>query len=217
MSYKLFLAAAILAIGGTTASAQRSFGTFYAEYNPHQWHFTSSDVKDNNFHGISVGFSYFVPVMGNLGFDAGLKGQYFFSSEKENGIKFLTRMFSATVPVDVVYDLKISDGFAIDPFAGIYGRFNFSAKDIEETGNKRNTLDLFDEKEANRWGELCSEKQSMRYGFETLDRFQIGWQAGVNFRISDMMTIGAAYWMDFNELGKDIKLHGFNLRLGAIF
>lgn len=202
---KKLLTASLFAIVSTAVSAQRSSGTFFAEYNPHQWDYTSSSAEDTNFHGVSVGFSYFVPVMGGLGFDAGLKGQYFFRREKENGIKYITNMFSATVPVDVVYDLKLGGSFAIDPFAGIYGRYNFNAKDIVETEGHRLTHNLFD------------KDQAKSDGYETLDHFQLGWQAGVNLRIGDMLTIGVAYWMDFNEIGKDTKLHGFNLKLGTNF
>ncbi len=187
-------------------SEPRSFGIFYAEYNPHVRHQDSFGSSTNtNFHGVSVGFSYFVPVLGRLGFDAGVKGQYLFRNEKKGTTKYKDNMFSATIPVDVLYDIRVSDGFAIDPFAGLYGRINFTAKNIEETGNIRNSLNMF------------SKDQSKFYGYDTYDRFQFGWQAGVNFRISNMVTIGGAYWMDLNDVGKDTNLHGFNVMLGANF
>jgi len=188
------------------ASESRSFGTFYAEYNPHVWHAEHyGSVTNTTFHGVSVGFSYFVPVLGSLGFDAGVKGQYLFRNEKKGGSKYKDNMFSGTIPVNVVYDFRVSDGFAIDPFVGLYGRFNFSAKNVEEMGTTRNSLNMFD------------EDQAKFFGYETYDRFQFGWQAGVNVRISDMLTIGGAYWMDLKEIGKDIDLHGFNIMVGANF
>jgi len=187
-------------------SESRSFGTFYAEYNPHVWHkdYVGNETS-TTFHGISVGFSYFIPVLGQLGFDAGVKGQYLFRNEEKGSTTYKDNMLSATVPVNVVYDFRVTDGLAIDPFVGLYGRYNFSAKNVEETGNTRNSQNMF------------SKDQAKFFGYDTYDRFQFGWQAGVNFRISDMVTIGAAYWMDLKEVGKDIDLHGFNIMLGANF
>lgn len=178
-------------------------GTFFAEYNPHTWSFNSSSYSENTtgYHGVSVGFSYLVPVVGSFGFDAGLKGQYLFRSKKENGVTNKFEMFSGTVPVDLVYDWKVSDGLAIDPFAGVYGRLNFMAKNKQDAGGGRTTVDWFDKTQVP----------------STMNRFQIGWQAGVNFRISDMVTIGGAYWADLSEIKEHSKLHGFNVTVGANF
>jgi len=184
----------------------RSFGMFFAEYNPNTRHSSYLDGDtDTNYHGISVGFSYYMPVVGSLGFDAGVKGQYFFRSEKKGSTKYKSNLFAATIPVDIVYDWKLSDGFAIDPFVGVYGRYNFSAKNTDETGNTRNSLDFFDKGRAS------------YFGYNTFKRFQFGWQAGVNFRISEVFTIGGAYWRDLSELGEQLKLHGFNVTVGANF
>lgn len=50
-----------------------------------------------------------------------------------------------------------------------------------------------------------------------MNRFQLGWQAGVNLRIAQSFTVGASYWMDFSELRDRVKLYGFDLRLGLNF
>jgi len=190
----------------TKSKAQRentSIGTFFAEYNPHTWNFDSNNYseKTTGYHGVSVGFSYFVPVVGDFGFDAGLKGQYLFRNKKENGVTNKFEMFSATVPVDLVYDWKVSYSLAIDPYAGVYGRYNFMAKSKQEAGGGRTTTDWFDKSQVP----------------STMKRFQIGWQVGVNFRISDMVTIGGAYWADLSKIKEHTKLHGFNLMVGANF
>lgn len=219
---KLLTTSILLLAGSITVSAQRysnnpysgsyknlesrSFGTFYAEYNPHVWHRTDyGSTTNTNFNGISVGFNYFVPVFGQLGFDAGVKGQYLFRHETEGLSTFKDNMFSASIPIDILYDFRVTEGFAIDPYVGLYGRYNFSAKNIEEVGGGRNTQNLFD------------KEQARYYGYETLDRFQYGWQVGVNFRISNVVTIGGAYWADLNDIGEDTNLHGFNILLGANF
>ena len=179
----------------------QTIGTFFVEYNPHTWHVSTGGASTNtSYQGISIGFNYFMPFAGNLGFDAGLKGQYLFRSKKTNGLTNKFEMFSATVPVDL--DWRVSDGFAIDPYAGVYGRYNFTAKSKSDiSGGGRNTLNWF-------------EKDHV---YDTMNRFQFGWQLGVNFRISDMVTIGGAYWMDLNEAVKHTKLRGFNMTLGVNF
>ena len=186
----------------TNTAESQSYGTFFIEYNPTTMSSDISGVKNRIYQGVTIGFNYFVPFAGSLGFDAGLKGQYFFRNKKEGSVEYKDNMFSGTVPVDLVYDWQITDGFAIAPYAGVYGRFNFTAKEKEEYGGTRTTIDVF-------------KKDQM--GDNTWNRFQFGWQAGVNLRISEMMTIGGGYWMDLNELTDHLKLHGFNITLGTNF
>ena len=187
----------------------RSFGTFYVEYNPHTWQYEYdfSPKYDKDFHGVSLGFSYFVPVLGSLGFDAGLKAQYLFHSEKQAGLKHKVNMFSTRLPVDIVYDLRLFHGqLAIDPFGGVYARFNFSAKDIEEySGERRRSVNMF------------NDKQTDYYDLNPFKRFQLGWQAGVNLRLGRVLTVGGAYWHDFGEVSHHTSVGGFNARLGVNF
>ena len=208
-------AIAALALTAITAQAQYnpysrdyhsqespSFGTFFVEYNPHTVHTTTAYSATNTTHdGLSVGFNYFVPVVSHFGIDAGLKGQYFFHKETVFGVKEKYNQFSATVPVDLVIDIRLADGFAIDPFAGLYGRYDLIAKETSEVGGKRSSVNLFEKSQTN----------------QTMNRFQLGWQAGVNLRIAQSFTVGASYWMDFSELRDRVKLYGFDLRLGLNF
>lgn len=183
-----------------------SFGTFFVEYNPHKWSNSYNSKYDRSFHGVSVGFSYFVPLADFVGFDAGAKVQYLFCNEEKDTVTYKHNMFSATIPVNIVLDFKISESFAIDPYAGFFARYNFSAKNIEDyTNKKRRSVSWF------------NDRQTSYYGLDKLDRIQLGWQLGVNLRFSDMVTIGAGYWGDFSKICDDTKLHGFNIRLGANF
>lgn len=179
------------------------FGTFFVEYNPTTMHYSYKSMSDNtSYQGISVGANYFTPFAGALGADFGLKLQYFFRNETENNYDYKDNMLSATIPVDLAYDWHVSDGFAIYPYAGLYARFNISASRKVEHGGSSTKHNPF-------------SKDDM--GDYTWDRFQFGWQAGVNFRISDMITIGGGYWMDLNEIDDHTKLYGFNITLGANF
>lgn len=190
--------------------ASRSFGLFFAEYNHMTMTYDKPSIYDDpTYHGVSVGFDYFFPVIGRLGISAGGKLQYFFRNEKELNITRKDNLFSGTVPVNLMYDLRWPSGFAINPYAGVYGRYNFSAKAVWEEVDKtgRTTVSLFD------------KEQSSFYNLEDQvpERLQFGWQAGLNFRISDVVTIGAAYWSDFTDYADNTKLHGFNITLGANF
>ncbi len=182
-----------------------AFGTFFVEYNPHTWAVDIKGHDNENYQGISLGGNYFTPFAGGLGFDAGLKLQYLFRQDKNAGVTQKFEMFSATIPVDLVYDWRVSDGFAIDPYVGVYGRYNFMAKSKYTKGSGP-AIDYF------------KDNQVVVAGYpDPMERFQLGFQAGLNFRISDMMTFGGGYWTDFSELLEHTKLHGFNITLGVNF
>ena len=207
---------ALLAMAATTASAQsntysreyrypsetQTFGSFFVEYNPHTVHVSTAYSSTNTtYQGFSLGFNYFLPVVGSWRIDAGLKGQYFFHNETISGVKYKDNQVSATVPVDIVLDLKLSDVLAIDPFAGLYGRYNFIAKQTTEINGKRTSANLFEESQTEM----------------PMEHFIWGWQAGVNLRIANTITIGAAYWRDLKDQQEDVNLYGFNIRLGVLF
>lgn len=185
------------------SSDSQPFGTFYVEYNPTTVHYSHGGYSNNtNYQGISVGGNYFMPFAGSLGADFGLKLQYFFRNEDKSGIETKDNMLAATIPVNLAYDWHVTDGFVVYPYAGLFARFDISAQRKIESGKSSKKYNPF-------------SKDDM--GDDTYNRFQFGWQAGVNFRISDIVTIGGGYWMDLNELTDDIKTRGFNIQLGVNF
>lgn len=190
-----------------TAPHEHSYGTFFAEYNRMTMDIDNSLVSNPGYNGISVGFDYFLPFAGGLGVDLGAKVQYFFRNEEEGILTYKDNLLSGTVPVRLAYDWRISDSFALMPFAGVYGRYNFSGKQVyEESGvSGRTSINQFD------------EKQTSYYGIEKLKRLQAGWEAGARAVISETFSVGASYWMDFTEIGHDTKLKGFSIMLGANF
>ena len=179
------------------------FSLLYVEYSPTQLHVSYHGVSDNtNYHGIALGYSYFYPFAGSLGVDAGIKAQYFFRNETKGAVKYKNNMFSATIPIDLAYDWHATDGLAVYPYAGLYARFNFSANSKEEGNGYSHKYNVFD-------------KDDM--GDHTWDRFQVGWQAGVNFRIMDVFTIGGGYFMDLTKITDHTTVRGFNIRAGVNF
>ena len=192
-----------------------AFGTFYVEYNPHTWRHSDEvwSKSTNNYHGISIGFSYFVPFAGAMGIEAGLKGQYLFRNWKEHDMKYNFEMLSATVPVNLALDLEAADGFVIHPYGGLYARYNISARTKEDTKvndkDRRFTYNWFKD-------DVVIANSNIPPTGE-MDRFQWGWQVGVNLRFGDMVTIGGGYWMDLKEVANNEKMRGFNITLGANF
>lgn len=179
-----------------------SFGLFYAQYNLTTEHITvtNHDSENTSLNGVTLGYSHFIPL-GDipLFLSPGAAVQWFFKSK--DGHK--TNMISAKIPVNLVYSFRVSDNFRIEPYAGIYGRINIWGQ--EKVGDESANI-------------LSSDD----FGDAACKRFQLGWNAGVQFRITEAFTIGAGYFMDLMKLqnyssGKhDIKTNfqGFDFTLG---
>ena len=179
-----------------------SFGLFYAQYNLTTEHITvtNHDSENTSLNGVTLGYSHFIPL-GDipLFLSPGAAVQWFFKSE--DGHK--TNMISAKIPVNLMYSFQVSDNFRIEPYAGIYGRINIWGQ--EKVGDESANI-------------LSSDD----FGDAACKRFQLGWNAGVQFRITEAFTIGAGYFMDLMKLqnyssGKhDVKTNfqGFDFTLG---
>jgi len=188
--------------GTLYGSDNESFGLFYAQYNLTTEHMTvtNHDSENTSLNGVTLGYSHFIPL-GDipLFLSLGAAAQWFFKSE--DGHK--TNMISAKIPVNLMYSFQVSDNFRIEPYAGIYGRINIWGQ--EKVGDVSANI-------------LSSDD----FGDAAYKRFQLGWNAGVQFRITEAFTIGAGYFMDLMKLqnyssGKhDVKTNfqGFDFTLG---
>jgi len=186
-------------------SDNEAFSLFYAQYNAVTEHttVTNHDSDNTSVNAISLGYSYYIPLGDMPLFIApGGAVQWFF--KEENSIK--TNLISLKIPVNVMYSFQVSDAFRIEPYAGIYGRVNIWG----EAKSHGESVSLFDEDE---WGDAAAK------------RFQIGWNAGVNFRITEAFTVGAGYFMDimkfqdYSSGRHDVKsnFQGFDITLGVNF
>ncbi len=186
-----------------TGERDRSVGTFFAAYDYTTMAIDVKGVDDITYHGVSVGFNYFFPFADGLGLTAGIKGQYFFRNDTEGIYTYKDNLFAGTIPVDLSYDLRLSDSFALTPYAGLYGRYNFMAHAVTETKGKsgHESVSQFDDT-------LVTDP---------FERFQYGWEAGITARISDMVTFGAGFWHDLNEICDHTKMYGINFTVGANF
>lgn len=198
-------------------SDNEGFGLFYLQFSPSQMHSKATNhgtsVTDNeSINALSLGYSYYIPL-GDMPLFLAPGGavQWFFKSKSESGVDDKTNMISVKIPVTVMYSFQVSDAFRIEPYAGIYGRINIWGEEKLESGGYSKSINVFDEDDM---GENMAAK-----------RFQMGWTAGVNFRITDAFTVGAGYYMDFlkfqdysyREHELSTNFQGFDITLGVNF
>mgnify|MGYP004447309669 FL=1 len=101
-----------------------------------------------------------------------------------------SKMLSLSVPINVSYRLRITDGIDIQPYTGINLKVNVLG-DITYTYEGHYHYDYYKESETKSWFDE-------EYGAK---RFQMGWQIGlgVNFK---KFYLGLEYGLDFMNLYK---------------
>ena len=182
-------------------SDNESFGLFYAQYNPSQVHVSSNGHSSNSsFNQVSLGYSHFIPL-GDipLFISPGAAVQWAFSSDKQGSVEYKTNNIAVKIPVNLMYSFLVSDNFRIEPYAGIYGRINIwgESKETYTTG-----------------GREVTESYNLYSGDHANKRFALGWNAGLNFRITNAFTIGGGYYMDLTKIQDHTNWQGFDITLG---
>ena len=221
----------------SSASDNEAFGTFFLQYNP-TWMYSkmsSGSYSASNtelIHGFSLGYIESIPL-GDipLYIEFGGAVQYFFKSKTQKGYDYdyddydwdeylyddfggssnhkqKFTMLSLKIPVDVMYSFDVSDGFSIQPYAGIYTRINIIGK--EKIGDE--SINIFSKDDMGDDG--------------AYNRFQVGLQAGCKFRIGQKFTAGIGYYRDiapklfnYSEHGakSSVIFHGLDITLGLNF
>lgn len=224
----------------------KGWSTIYVQYNPSTISIDVTGVDDENFNAFTVGYNRAISISGSAPLYVELGGalQYSFKSKdmldewadgtdvdadqlgKYMDPKEKFNMLSLKVPVSIMYDWKINNSNVhIAPFAGITMRYNifgnkkmeynfdsdfkkalidkYGKKNFEETFSEK-SLDLFD-------------KKDMGSKDATWNRFQFGWQLGVNARFNDKFLIGASYGSDFSEICKKAKISAWSIQIGYTF
>lgn len=202
-----------------SSSDVEGFGTLYVQFSPSKIKQKShGESESSSVNAVSLGYSYAMPLGGiPLYLEFGAAAQYFFKSEdytdydvdyetgsystKTEKAKF--SMLSVKIPINIMYSIDVSDAFSIQPYAGVYGRVNILAQ--TKIGSEK--ADHF-------------SKDDMGENF-VWKRFQVGWNAGVKFRIAQKVSIGAGYYMDIMKIMsyKEHKTNfqGFDITLGLTF
>lgn len=245
MRIKNIFAAVLLAGICTSASAQfatqtsasaptatntpsEGWSSFYVQYNPST--FAADKGDDFDFKGFSVGFNkaFGISQSSPLFLEVGAALQYSWYSESDDyyyedyydyyefEIEEKVNLFTLKVPVNLTYVFNLpNSNISIAPYAGINLRYNLSGKlnlscddaDIDED------FDVFD-------------KDDMEDDDFTWNRFQMGWQIGVNVNFQKAY-LGLSYGGDFTKTvkymdgltgsGKDYKMKTTSITLGFKF
>lgn len=167
------------------------------------------DNEDGDMNGFSVGYEHAFKVAKKAPLFIQTGAGLYFGRHKESdeGYELKTTALGLTIPVNVVYGVKINDMLTIKPYTGIYLKVNLMGKDkeTEEYNGKKeeDKTNLFDKDEVG--GEDY-----------TWNRCQVGWQIGATLDINQF-NVGIGYALDFNELAKETKTSKFAVTVGYNF
>lgn len=170
------------------------------------------DADDMDMNGFSIGYEHafkvakkvplFIQTGGSLNFAR------YKDSEDEGGASLEDKRttLGLTIPVNLVYGVKINETLAIKPYTGFYVRINLMAKEKYE------------------WNDGMGDSGSEDYnlfdsyddGGEEWNRCQVGWQIGATLDINQF-NVGIGYALDFNEIAEKVKTSNFAVRLGYNF
>lgn len=194
---KAILVAAFVAVCASV-SAQENFGWGYLQYNISNLKVSYSGYSDSeSYNTVTLGYNYDINIMPDydLYLEVGGAAQWYFKSKDD----VTTNMISLKVPVSVMYSIPVSDNFRIEPYAGLYARFNVYGSSKEKGGE---SINIFSDDDM--WGEACK-------------RFQFGLHAGVRARISEQFLVGIGYSQDLNEFAEHTKFNSIDTTVGLKF
>ena len=186
-----FLAVAAMLAISTGAFAQSN--SAYFQWSPSEVTYHHSKF---NFTGLSLGYNRTIGITESVPLSVEVGGALQYSFGKEDGVKM--NMFSIKVPVNLTYDWDVTDKITIAPFAGFMARFNI-------------------------WGEwkYGGESTNMFSDDGGCKRFQLGWQAGANFKLNKKYYVGCSYGTDLTNFidieHHSAKIHALNVTAGMYF
>lgn len=165
----------VLLIVGTALSFAQSYDKVGLSYDHTQYY---SEVKvgslsansTQNLNGVGFNYLHGFGVFQNVYVETG--GSLIFQGGTEEKTKM--QNLNATIPVNLVYALPITNGVTIDPFAGINGKLNIITRTKTGDGEWKSCFD----------------------GDDSYNRFQMGWQVGLRLNY-DNYFLSAQYYSDF--------------------
>jgi opacity protein-like surface antigen len=213
-SIKALFTAALLAVStsvwaqsantGVSSSDNEGWKTFYLQWNPST--LSPSGGESSSFTGLSLGINNATSLTSSipLYLEYGIGLQYSFKSETEGSFKTSFNLFSAKIPVSLVYDFQIPNtNIAIDPYVGVDLRGNVFGNIKYEYGGESQSYNLF-------------SKDDMGDG-NTWKRFQFGWHVGVNAKFNNKFLVGVSYGTDFTDISEKVKIHTASITLGFCY
>ena len=213
-----------------------TWSSLYFQWNPSS---LVPDKGDNqSFTGLTLGYNHSISLMKTqpLFLEIGGALQYSFFSEEwdeddwdsddYDAPRNKWNMVSVKVPISVTYNWQVSDKVAIAPYLGLTMRLNvWGDQKVKFDGDFVDDVEDYYGKNSSQY-ETIEEAQESKNIFDkndmggkdaTANRFQLGWQIGVNFKFNNKFYIGAAYGSDFMEYSKKVKISQPSITVGLIF
>lgn len=158
---------------------------------------TSYSDDDDNLKGFTLGYtrgislSTTVPVFFEIG--GQLNYATWSDSDSDDGLKYTNRLnfLALSVPLNLSYKLSFNNGLYLAPYAGIHF-------DLGLLLNEKETLKYKSEKESESFNYYSSDDMDD----ETFNRFQMGYQVGVNLGVKKF-NIGVGYKASFLPIYKE--------------
>lgn len=178
----------------------------------------SDELDIDGFNGFSVGYiqafkvAKQVPLFIETG--AGINFARFKETDWEDtdDLDLSATTLGLSIPINLVYGVKINDNLAIKPYTGFYLRVNLMGK-AKFSSDDDNIQDVIEDNEMDDYN--LFDKDDMGDD-DKWNRCQFGWQIGATLDVNKF-NIGIGYALDFNELSEDAKLGIFSARLGFNF
>lgn len=188
---KIFALAVIAFAFAANTFAQ--YDRVYVSYAPTKMSasYGGVSVSSENIHGVEAGYLHGIGLSSSMPLyvETGLNMQYDSKSKDGATVSFL----NMKLPVNLTYKAPVGSNMAIAPYAGLNAKYNIIGE-VEYNG----------------------EKASYFKDGADANRFQVGYQVGVNFYISDVY-VGAGYQGDVTKFGGDVRFNGFVATLGYSF
>ncbi len=184
-------------------------------------------VGMNGLNGTNLGYVHafklgknvplFIEIGAGLNFSQGVYKEEHYVTE--NGYRGLLKgkdkltTIGLTIPVNLVYGVKIGKSVAFKPYTGFYLRTNFMAKEKITAQLCASNGDVLEEEsvEVNFFNQADVMGNS-----NTWKRAQVGWQIGLAFDINKF-NLGLGYAIDFNKVQNNIRWSVFSVRVGVNF
>lgn len=168
-----------------------------------------NDLVRLGYNGLSVGYvqsfllGHKLPLFLETGGGVNFLRRSYDGSEDVIVNKYSTNIFALSIPVNVVYKVRVSDRVTVKPYTGLCLRLNLMAKQKYEGGIEGHTVEddinLFGGDDAESW-----------------KRVQLGWRIGASAEYG-CYSLGLGYAVDFNSIADESRFGTLSLTLGMNF
>ena len=200
---------AVLAAVSLTASAQEPFTTLHFLYSPTRLTYSTNEDTEK-FNAVAFGATYAQPIESSSFYvEFGGLVEWYFNTQAKGFVngdnKYFdgkTNIVSVKIPLNALYSIDVSDNFRIQPYGGVYMRYNVWGEARYTLEQNVTTFKLFDK---------------VDMGDGAYKRFQMGATGGCRLCFCDFISLSAAYYYDLTKVKENGRFQGVDLTLGFVF